>query len=83
MSNIEAVQKFKLNNKDFEEINPDIKLSRYNALAFVSKIKKDQPLKVIIEFDGSPDSMMYLSEIAGEIGYYAAIEGTLAEFEQI
>ncbi len=75
--------KFKLNGRDFSEINPEIRISRMNAMAFVSKVQTEQPEKIEIEFDGSPETMMFLNEIAGEVNYFANIEGTLATFEKV
>lgn len=75
--------KFKLNGKDFSEINPEIRISRLNPMAFVAKAQNERPEKIEIEYDGTPESMTFLAEIAGEIGYYASIEGTLATFERV
>ena len=75
--------KFKLTGQEFHEISPEIKFSNMNAMAFVSRIQNDLPDKIDIEFDGESDGMMFLMDIAGEIGYFANIEGNLASFERV
>jgi hypothetical protein len=75
--------KFRLKGKDFEEIHPDIRFSNLNAMAFVSRIQNETPSRIEIEFDGNPESMLFLSELAGEVGYFANIEGNRASFERV
>lgn len=75
--------RFRLTGRDFEEINPDIRFSRLNAMALVTRVRAEQPAKIEIEFDGGMDGMQFLSEIAGDIGYYADISGQLATFEKV
>lgn len=75
--------KFKLKGKNFEEVDPEIKFSNLNAMAFVSKVQSEQPAKIEVAFDGNLESMLFLNEIAGEIGYFANIEGTVAQFEKV
>ena len=75
--------KFKLTGQTFHEIDPDIKINNMNPMAFVSRVQNDQPDKIEVEFDGNPEAMMFLIEIAQEIGFYANIEGNLATFEKV
>ena len=71
----------KLNQKKFELVDPSVRFGSMNAMALVSKLQKERPTSVIIDFDGKTESRQFLDEIAADAGYVAGVEGTRATLE--
>ena len=72
------VLKLKLQGKEFQIMDPEIRFGRMNFMAFVSQVGKDRPSRIEIEFDGSPKNGELLQELALEIGYGAELAPPLA-----
>ena len=74
---------FKLDGDTFEDLDPEIRFSSFNKMAFVERINRERPDEVVVHFDGSPSGMMLMMTLASEVGYYANVEGTKAVFERV